>query len=314
MESHPSRIVWSAHVGSLDLMLWTWEELNLTLLDQPVDRRNESLEKIVFVFFFFSFFFFILLGIKWGESLCTMHKFRPKISTCSWGSKSLTRRKKPVITMENNNHLWALVAVWAEGSWEEMHRCQMQKNLGETLDWSGQRKFYPSWNKNVSGFRLYLLGLAPQPLFGEWECWLGGAFSSSWVCTCHDLGQCHDLLKQQRVREKRCLLWTFTYLGLGEWEGLGSQAEPSLLWSDHFSHLSFLLGAQVTLPWLLQLFSHAVSSNGIPVEDPMEIVVTVTDQNDNKPEFTQEVFEGSVMEGAVPGMSNNEEPDTLKDT
>lgn len=46
----------------------------------------------------------------------------------------------------------------------------------------------------------------------------------------------------------------------------------------------------------------------------MEIVVTVTDQNDNKPEFTQEVFEGSVMEGAVPGMSNNEEPDTLKDT
>ncbi|XP_036087329.1 cadherin-1 isoform X3 [Rousettus aegyptiacus] len=51
------------------------------------------------------------------------------------------------------------------------------------------------------------------------------------------------------------------------------------------------------------LFSHAVSSNGIPVEDPMEIVVTVTDQNDNKPEFTQEVFEGSVMEGAVPGTS-----------
>lgn len=33
----------------------------------------------------------------------------------------------------------------------------------------------------------------------------------------------------------------------------------------------------------------------------MEIVITVTDQNDNRPEFTQEVFEGSVAEGAVPG-------------
>uniref|UniRef100_A0A673U2F7 Cadherin-1 n=1 Tax=Suricata suricatta TaxID=37032 RepID=A0A673U2F7_SURSU len=49
------------------------------------------------------------------------------------------------------------------------------------------------------------------------------------------------------------------------------------------------------------LYSHAVSSNGEAIEDPMEIVVTVTDQNDNKPEFTQQVFEGSVPEGALPG-------------
>ncbi|KAM9192253.1 cadherin-1 isoform 1-T1 [Dugong dugon] len=51
------------------------------------------------------------------------------------------------------------------------------------------------------------------------------------------------------------------------------------------------------------LLSHAVSSNGNAVEDPMEIVITVTDQNDNKPIFTQDVFKGSVMEGAVPGTS-----------
>ncbi|XP_006860280.1 PREDICTED: cadherin-1 [Chrysochloris asiatica] len=51
------------------------------------------------------------------------------------------------------------------------------------------------------------------------------------------------------------------------------------------------------------LFSHAVSSNGASVEDPMEIVIKVTDQNDNKPIFTQQVFEGSVVEGAVPGTS-----------
>ncbi|NXL74503.1 CADHK protein, partial [Leptocoma aspasia] len=52
-----------------------------------------------------------------------------------------------------------------------------------------------------------------------------------------------------------------------------------------------------------QLFSHAVSENGKPVEEPMEIIVTVTDQNDNKPQFTQEVFRGSVPEGALPGTS-----------
>ncbi|XP_051024816.1 cadherin-1-like [Acomys russatus] len=51
------------------------------------------------------------------------------------------------------------------------------------------------------------------------------------------------------------------------------------------------------------LFSHAVSSNGEAVEDPMEIVITVTDQNDNRPVFVQEVFEGSVAEGALPGTS-----------
>ncbi|XP_021076002.1 cadherin-1 [Mus pahari] len=51
------------------------------------------------------------------------------------------------------------------------------------------------------------------------------------------------------------------------------------------------------------LYSHAVSSNGDAVEDPMEIVITVTDQNDNRPEFIQEVFQGFVAEGALPGTS-----------
>ena len=44
-----------------------------------------------------------------------------------------------------------------------------------------------------------------------------------------------------------------------------------------------------------------MSENGKPVEEPMEIIVTVTDQNDNKPRFTQEIFRGSVPEGALPG-------------
>uniref|UniRef100_K7GFV9 Cadherin domain-containing protein n=1 Tax=Pelodiscus sinensis TaxID=13735 RepID=K7GFV9_PELSI len=51
------------------------------------------------------------------------------------------------------------------------------------------------------------------------------------------------------------------------------------------------------------LFSHAVSENGRPVEEPMEIIITVTDQNDNKPQFTQELFKGSVGRGGGGGTS-----------
>ncbi|XP_005308254.1 cadherin-1-like [Chrysemys picta bellii] len=51
------------------------------------------------------------------------------------------------------------------------------------------------------------------------------------------------------------------------------------------------------------IVSHAVSANGQPVEDPMEIIITVSDQNDNKPQFTQSIFTGSIEEGAKPGTS-----------
>ncbi|XP_063801993.1 EP-cadherin-like [Pseudophryne corroboree] len=51
------------------------------------------------------------------------------------------------------------------------------------------------------------------------------------------------------------------------------------------------------------LQSHAVSSNGASVEEPMEIIIQVLDQNDNKPVFTEEVFRGYVREGVPPGTS-----------
>ncbi|XP_041506349.1 cadherin-3 isoform X1 [Microtus oregoni] len=52
-----------------------------------------------------------------------------------------------------------------------------------------------------------------------------------------------------------------------------------------------------------ELYGHAVSENGASVEEPMNISIIVTDQNDNKPKFTQETFRGRVIEGATPGMS-----------
>ncbi|XP_043937578.1 cadherin-3-like [Protopterus annectens] len=45
---------------------------------------------------------------------------------------------------------------------------------------------------------------------------------------------------------------------------------------------------------------YAVSQNGESVEEPMDIIIRVIDQNDNRPRFTQKVFEGSVLEGVPP--------------
>ena len=55
-----------------------------------------------------------------------------------------------------------------------------------------------------------------------------------------------------------------------------------------------------------QLFGHAVSENGASVEDPMNISIIVTDQNDHKPKFIQDVFRGSVLEGVLPGKETGE--------
>uniref|UniRef100_A0A8C5TUF8 Cadherin domain-containing protein n=1 Tax=Malurus cyaneus samueli TaxID=2593467 RepID=A0A8C5TUF8_9PASS len=63
------------------------------------------------------------------------------------------------------------------------------------------------------------------------------------------------------------------------------------------------------------LYSHAVSANGQPVEDPMEIIITITDRNDNRPVFTQAVFSGSVLEGVSPRISpHRAHPPLVADT
>ncbi|XP_033896256.3 B-cadherin-like isoform X1 [Acipenser ruthenus] len=49
------------------------------------------------------------------------------------------------------------------------------------------------------------------------------------------------------------------------------------------------------------LMSHAVDLSGKTIEDPMEIIIKVTDQNDNRPQFTMNTFLGNISEGSAVG-------------
>ncbi|XP_034784330.1 B-cadherin-like [Acipenser ruthenus] len=49
------------------------------------------------------------------------------------------------------------------------------------------------------------------------------------------------------------------------------------------------------------VMSHAVDINGRTIEDPMELIIKVTDQNDNRPEFTMNTFLGNISEGSAVG-------------
>uniref|UniRef100_A0A0S7EN94 CADH2 n=1 Tax=Poeciliopsis prolifica TaxID=188132 RepID=A0A0S7EN94_9TELE len=49
------------------------------------------------------------------------------------------------------------------------------------------------------------------------------------------------------------------------------------------------------------LRAHAVDLNGNQVENPIDIVINVIDMNDNRPEFTHQIWNGTVPEGSKPG-------------
>ena len=48
----------------------------------------------------------------------------------------------------------------------------------------------------------------------------------------------------------------------------------------------------------VQFQAHAVAEGAGNAEDPMDIVVNVIDQNDNKPAFTKDTFLGEVAEAS----------------
>ncbi|CAL8379868.1 unnamed protein product [Boreogadus saida] len=49
------------------------------------------------------------------------------------------------------------------------------------------------------------------------------------------------------------------------------------------------------------LRAHAVDMNGNQVENPIDLYIYVIDMNDNRPEFQNQVYNGSVDEGSKPG-------------
>lgn len=56
---------------------------------------------------------------------------------------------------------------------------------------------------------------------------------------------------------------------------------------------------------MLQLRAHAVDMNGNQVENPIDLYIFVIDMNDNRPEFKNQVYNGSVDEGSKPGKNPN---------
>lgn len=51
----------------------------------------------------------------------------------------------------------------------------------------------------------------------------------------------------------------------------------------------------------MQFQAHAVGDGSGNAEEPMEIIVNVIDQNDNKPVFSQDTFLGEVAEASQKG-------------
>uniref|UniRef100_A0A671RUC2 Cadherin-2-like n=1 Tax=Sinocyclocheilus anshuiensis TaxID=1608454 RepID=A0A671RUC2_9TELE len=54
---------------------------------------------------------------------------------------------------------------------------------------------------------------------------------------------------------------------------------------------------------IFNLRAHAVDLNGNQVENPIDVIINVIDMNDNRPEFIQQIWNGSVPEGSKPGTS-----------
>lgn len=85
---------------------------------------------------------------------------------------------------------------------------------------------------------------------------------------------------------------------------------PSILLSLELRWLLILANIQRWILTILsafvrwQLRAHAVDMNGNQVENPIDLYIYVIDMNDNRPEFQNQVYNGSVAEGSKPGKSS----------
>ncbi|KAM4614167.1 cadherin-15 [Discoglossus pictus] len=86
-------------------------------------------------------------------------------------------------------------------------------------------------------------------------------------------------------------------------KGSGVDEEPKGIFTINKStgavYLNAVLDREKTERFKLRAF--AVDKGGSTLEDPTDLEIVVVDQNDNRPVFTQDVFRGHVMEGAIPG-------------
>ncbi|XP_060247813.1 cadherin-15 isoform X2 [Meriones unguiculatus] len=86
-------------------------------------------------------------------------------------------------------------------------------------------------------------------------------------------------------------------------QGPGVDEEPRNVFSiDKFTgrvYLNATLDREKTDRFRLRAF--ALDLGGSTLEDPTDLEIVVVDQNDNRPAFTQDVFRGHILEGAIPG-------------
>ncbi|XP_053305167.1 cadherin-15 isoform X2 [Spea bombifrons] len=86
-------------------------------------------------------------------------------------------------------------------------------------------------------------------------------------------------------------------------KGAGVDEEPKGIFSINkitgAVNLNAVLDREKTKRFKLRAF--AVDSGGVTLEEPTDLEIVVIDQNDNRPVFSQRVFHGHVLEGAVPG-------------
>uniref|UniRef100_A0A8C5MXW5 Cadherin-15 n=1 Tax=Leptobrachium leishanense TaxID=445787 RepID=A0A8C5MXW5_9ANUR len=86
-------------------------------------------------------------------------------------------------------------------------------------------------------------------------------------------------------------------------KGAGVDEEPKGIFNINKKtgavYLNAVLDREKTERFKLRAF--AVDSGGVTLEEPTDLEIVVIDQNDNPPVFSQEVFEGRVPEGAIPG-------------